>query len=331
MGLLRWYIYGDYGTSIDFPSQHDCLLQRNCPPARFRELHHYERLPCAAESRSLQCSSDSNQRHAPRWHFRTMATDCPHFDLREIRSRTRGHALHLRTGSSHRRLAGREARNQNPQHHLHHPWPRRSLLQRTIPNHTLPRRLGRVDAVVHRSHGEPGHRAQTFLARDVPRPDRRRLFSLDIPVKALEDNKFVLEGHTFEAVDVGHSDTDNTTFLHVPALDMAVAGDIVYNGVHLWMYESPTEASRDAWIKSLDQLEAYNAGVVVGAHHVLGGVDGAFNIEATRDYIRTFGEMVKKSSNANELYERMLSAYPDREGFAVLWLSCSAQYPEATS
>ena len=151
-------------------------------------------------------------------------------------------------------------------------------------------------------------------------------FDTAIPVQALEDNRFVLEGYTLEAVNVGHSDTDNTTFLHVPALDMAVAGDIVYNNVHVWMVESPSQAARDAWIKSLDELEALDPGVVVAAHHVPGGVDGAFNIEATRDYIRTFGDLKEQSSNAEELYEKMTAAYPDRTGIAALWLSCQAQF-----
>lgn len=155
-------------------------------------------------------------------------------------------------------------------------------------------------------------------------------FSLDIPVKALEDNKFVLDGHTLEAVNVGHSDTDNTTFLHVPALDMAIAGDIVYNGVHLWMYESPSQAARDAWIKSLDELEAYDPSIVIAAHHVLGGVDGTDNIEATRTYIRSFSGLVEQSSDAKELYEKLSALYPEREGFAALWLSCMAQFPTAT-
>lgn len=153
-------------------------------------------------------------------------------------------------------------------------------------------------------------------------------FRLDIPVKPLEDNKIILEGHTLEAINVGHSDTDNTTFLHVPALDMAVAGDVVYNNVHLWMHESPTQGDRDAWITSLDKLAECRPGVVVASHHTLGGVDGAFNVEATVEYIRTFEEMLGQSKTAKQLYDKMQGAYPDRDGLAVLWLSCLAQFPK---
>ncbi|KAI1077149.1 hypothetical protein F5B20DRAFT_282806 [Whalleya microplaca] len=105
--------------------------------------------------------------------------------------------------------------------------------------------------------------------------------SYQILAKPLGINMFMLEGHTLEAVDVGHSDTDETTFLRIPALKMVVTGDIVYNDVHMWMVESPDESQRDAWIHSLGQITEYNPKIVVGSHHRPGGVDGAFNIDAS--------------------------------------------------
>lgn len=150
--------------------------------------------------------------------------------------------------------------------------------------------------------------------------------SFQLLAKPLKDNKFTLEGHTLEAVDVGHSDTDATTFLHVPALNMAVAGDIVYNDVHMWMTESPSQSDRDAWIRSLDKLESYNPSIVIASHHRPGGVDGAFNIGASREYIKTFSKLVEESTSAEQLYDKVLRAYPSRIGRLVLWLGCQAQF-----
>ncbi|KAI8670287.1 Lactamase-B domain-containing protein [Fusarium keratoplasticum] len=151
--------------------------------------------------------------------------------------------------------------------------------------------------------------------------------SFEIVAKPLKDNKFTLEGHTFEAVHAGHSDTDATTFLYVPSLNLTVAGDIVYNDVHMWMAESPSEKHRDAWIECLDKLESYNPAIVIGSHHRPGGVDGAFSIGASREYIKTFSRLVKESKSAKQLYNSMLHAYPDRIGKLVLWLGCQAQFP----
>ncbi|KAI1101178.1 Metallo-hydrolase/oxidoreductase [Jackrogersella minutella] len=150
--------------------------------------------------------------------------------------------------------------------------------------------------------------------------------SFQILAKPLEDNKFTLEGHIFEAVDVGHSDTEETTFLHIPALKMAVTGDIVYNDVHMWMTESPTQAQRDAWVKSLDKVASYNPEIVIGSHHKPGGVDGAFNIEASKQYIKTFSKLLQTSKSAEELYGNVLEAYPNRIGKLVLWIGCKAVF-----
>ncbi|KAJ7652989.1 beta-lactamase-like protein [Mycena rosella] len=150
--------------------------------------------------------------------------------------------------------------------------------------------------------------------------------SFQVLAKPLAHNNFTLEGHIFEAIDVGHSDTDETTFLHVPSLDMVVAGDIVYNDVHMWMTESTTQGQRDAWIRSLDEVAAVNPGIVVGSHHRQGGVDGAFNIDASKEYISTFSRLVTEAKNATDLYNKVLEAYPNRIGNLVLWLGCQAQF-----
>ncbi|KAI0097832.1 Metallo-hydrolase/oxidoreductase [Nemania sp. FL0031] len=151
--------------------------------------------------------------------------------------------------------------------------------------------------------------------------------SFQITAEPLKDNQFFLEGHRLEAMDVGHSDTDNTTFLYVPDLQLAACGDIVYNDVHMWLVESQLQSQRDAWIRALDDVAAYDPAIVIGAHHRLGGIDGAFNIEASKHYIQTFSEEKQKSENAVDLYNRMRKAFPSRLGFLVLWLSCQAAFP----
>ncbi|KAI1403353.1 Metallo-hydrolase/oxidoreductase [Hypoxylon fuscum] len=157
-------------------------------------------------------------------------------------------------------------------------------------------------------------------------PDQIPEESFEILAKPLKDNKFTLEGHTFEAVDVGHSDCDETTFLYVPTLKMAVAGDIVYNDVHMYMAESPAQSQRDAWLRSLDKVASYNPGIVIGSHHRPGGVDGAFNIEASKHYIKTFSKLRQGSQSPEELYNKVLEAFPTRIGKLVLWLGCQAVF-----
>jgi glyoxylase-like metal-dependent hydrolase (beta-lactamase superfamily II) len=48
---------------------------------------------------------------------------------------------------------------------------------------------------------------------------------------------FELEGTRMHAIETGHTDTDDTTVLHVPSIGLVVAGDVAYNGVHQYLLE----------------------------------------------------------------------------------------------
>ncbi|MER7687456.1 hypothetical protein [Streptomyces sp. NPDC097610] len=61
----------------------------------------------------------------------------------------------------------------------------------------------------------------------------------DSPVLAqpIPADGFQLERNLIQAVEVGHTDTDETSVLHVSSLGLMVAGDVAYNGVHQYILE----------------------------------------------------------------------------------------------
>ena len=78
-----------------------------------------------------------------------------------------------------------------------------------------------------------------------------------------------LEGHALVVVEVGHTDTDDTTCLHVPLVGLVVAGDVAYNDVHLYLAESHAHTRR-AWIAALDTIESLNPRAVIAGISDLG-------------------------------------------------------------
>ncbi|KAL2819093.1 hypothetical protein BDW59DRAFT_165245 [Aspergillus cavernicola] len=75
--------------------------------------------------------------------------------------------------------------------------------------------------------------------------------------KAMKSPVFELEGNKFHAVEVGHTDTDDTTVLHVPSIKLVVAaGDAVYGDVHQFFGEANTTEKRKEWLRALDTIEA---------------------------------------------------------------------------
>ena len=137
----------------------------------------------------------------------------------------------------------------------------------------------------------------------------------------LAGNALDLEGHELVAVELGHTDTDHTTCLHIPSIGLVVAGDAAYNDVHLYLAESNPRTRRE-WISALDKIEALKPRAVVASHKRPENDDSPRIIEETRQYIRDFDRLAETTKTARELYEKMLEIYPNRvnPGWA-LWSS----------
>ena len=140
-----------------------------------------------------------------------------------------------------------------------------------------------------------------------------------------------LEDHKLHVIPVGHSDTNDTTVLWSPDLELVVAGDTVYNGIFQYMIESLTPATRDNWIHAARQVRKLRPKSVVTGHKRLGAVDGAWTLDWTIDYLKTWGKKVKEvekeKRGAEELFEKMKKAFPDHGGEYTLWTSAQAQFP----
>jgi glyoxylase-like metal-dependent hydrolase (beta-lactamase superfamily II) len=143
-------------------------------------------------------------------------------------------------------------------------------------------------------------------------PDR---FVLPEPVAG---DTFELEGEEIRIIELGHTDTDDTTALHVPSIGLVVAGDAAYNDVHLYLAESPAEG-RKAWIAALDTLAALAPTAVVAGHKNPARPDLPEIIEQTRRYIQEFEELAASTSSSLELYHLLLETYPKRVNPGAAW------------
>ena len=132
-----------------------------------------------------------------------------------------------------------------------------------------------------------------------------------------------LEGRDLVVIEVGHTDTDDTTCLHVPSIGLVVAGDVAYNDVHLHLGESNAQKRR-AWIAALDTIESLHPRAVIAGHKRPGNDDSPRIIEETRQYIRAFDRLAETTTTARELYDEMLELYPDRINPGRLWASARA-------
>jgi glyoxylase-like metal-dependent hydrolase (beta-lactamase superfamily II) len=132
-----------------------------------------------------------------------------------------------------------------------------------------------------------------------------------------------LEGHELVPIELGHTDTDDTTCLHVPAIGLVVAGDAAYNNVHLFLAGSDRQGRR-SWLRALDTIEQLHPRAVVAGHKDPSAGDGPGIIAETRGYIRDFEAGIAATSTALDLYRYMSERYPRRINRGALWGSARA-------
>jgi glyoxylase-like metal-dependent hydrolase (beta-lactamase superfamily II) len=142
----------------------------------------------------------------------------------------------------------------------------------------------------------------------------------------LKGNVIQLEGRDLVVVELGHTDTDHTTCLHVPSADLVVAGDAAYNEVHLYLAESTAETRRQ-WIAALDTIESLKPRAVIAGHKKPEKNDSPRILGETRQYIRDFDRLAEMTTTARELYDKMLQLYPNRANPGSLWGSARAAKP----
>jgi len=150
----------------------------------------------------------------------------------------------------------------------------------------------------------------------------------DAPVTAVTvpENRFELEGHELVIIEVGHSDTDETSVLHVPDLAFVAAGDVIYNGVHQYLVESKN-GGLQAWSRAIDAVAALQPRWIVAGHKNKEFDDRADRqIAETRHYLDTVAELLPKFDNALDFFNEMLDRFPDRVNPGALWGGAQALF-----
>ena len=149
------------------------------------------------------------------------------------------------------------------------------------------------------------------------------------PVTAVTvpDNRFALEGHDLVIVEVGDTDSADTTVLHVPDLDLLVAGDVIYNGVHMYLAQSVVVGGFGPWRDAIDKVEALEPRHIVAGHQNSQLDDDAGRtITETRHYLDDADELLRTENTAVDFFNAKIERYPNHLGRTVLWAGASAIY-----
>jgi glyoxylase-like metal-dependent hydrolase (beta-lactamase superfamily II) len=149
-------------------------------------------------------------------------------------------------------------------------------------------------------------------------PDR---FVLPEPVAG---DTFELEGEEIRIIELGHTDTDDTTALWVPSIGLVVAGDAVYNHCHQYFNESGN-GGLASWLNALDLIDRLQPRHVVAGHKDKTKPADTGAIQRTRDYITTFAELLEQQPDTREeFFDLMIERFPGYANPKALWRSIVA-------
>src|SRR3984957_9300219 len=128
---------------------------------------------------------------------------------------------------------------------------------------------------------------------------------------AVPDNRLTLEGHDLVIVEVGHTDSDDTSVLHVPDLGLVVAGDVIYNGVHMYLAQSAV-GGFGPWRDAIGKVEALQPRHIVAGHQNKWLDDDAGpTIAETRHYLDGADELLLAENTATGFFDAEIERYPD--------------------
>lgn len=136
----------------------------------------------------------------------------------------------------------------------------------------------------------------------------------------------LLDDMELHIVELGRTDAVHTTSVHVPALDLVVAGDVIFNQCHMFVGNTTAESRRD-WKDALDRLAALRPAHVVGGHKKTGAPDLPIAIDENRRYLQDFEWLLSTGRSDQEIFTDMGERYPDWVGHQW-WLMFS---PDTTA
>lgn len=125
----------------------------------------------------------------------------------------------------------------------------------------------------------------------------------------LTGDSFMLEGQEMKVIGPIPGDHHNATALWVPSIRALVAGDLLYNGLHMWFGEHDAAAIA-AWGQSVEKLAALDPKIVVAGHDAEGMPNDVSSIAFSRDYIAFWPTAVKASKDSADLRRRITARFP---------------------
>jgi len=134
-----------------------------------------------------------------------------------------------------------------------------------------------------------------------------------VGIEKFDGNFIEFESSRIEVLKNIQGDTDENTMLWIPGQRILIAGDVLFNDMHVYTAETDSKA-RGNWLNSLQKIRELKPSVVIPGHSKVGApLDASTAVDFTENYLLAFEEELKKAKDSDSFINTMKERFPSAD------------------
>jgi glyoxylase-like metal-dependent hydrolase (beta-lactamase superfamily II) len=134
-----------------------------------------------------------------------------------------------------------------------------------------------------------------------------------VAVSKYDEDFIRFENSKIEILKGLQGDTDANTMLWLPGQKTLIAGDVLFNDLHVYTAETDM-AARKRWLDSLKKIRDLKPAAVIPGHSKVGApIDATSAVDFTEKYLLIFDEELKKAKTPDDLVKAMKEQFPSAD------------------
>jgi glyoxylase-like metal-dependent hydrolase (beta-lactamase superfamily II) len=134
-----------------------------------------------------------------------------------------------------------------------------------------------------------------------------------VAISPYDDDFILFENTNIEVLKHVRGDTDENTMLWLPGRKTLIAGDVLFNDMHVYTAETDKSA-RKQWLETLQKIRELKPAAVIPGHSKVGApIDATSAVSFTERYLLTFDEELEKAKEPEDLIKAMRARFPSSD------------------
>ena len=139
-----------------------------------------------------------------------------------------------------------------------------------------------------------------------------------VAIEKVDGNFIEFESSKIELLKDVQGDTDENTMLWIPGQSILIAGDVLFNNMHVYTAETDSKA-RGKWLNSINRIRELKPSVVIPGHSKAGApLDASSAVDFTESYLLVFEEELKRAKDLDSLINAMKERFPSADFLLAL-------------